>query len=124
MTMDVCKESFIQAREFCLKYFPELSFAAFGCTSWVFYPAWRKYLPDSNLSKLQKGTLAFPVHSAPRNGFYFVFGRDDGDPADYPADNSLRRAMIRAWKEDGTLGAAGMLLPLDEIENFPLTKVK
>ena len=124
MTMDVCKESFIQAREFCRKYFPEVSFAAFGCTSWVFYPEWRKYLPDSNLSKLQMGTLAFPVYSAPRNGLYFVFGHDDGDPASYPADNSLRRAMIQAWNDKGALGAGGMLLPLDETDNFPLNQGK
>lgn len=120
MTMESCKASFIEAKEFCKKYFPEREFAVFGCVSWVFYPAWREYLPDSNLAKLQKGTLAFPTASAQRNGLYFVFARDDGDPATYPADNSLRRAMIRAWNEKGTLGSAGMLLPLDETDNFPL----
>ena len=125
MTMETCKESFIQAREFCRKYYPEIKFSVFGCISWAFNPAWREYLPDSNLAKLQKGTLAFPAYSlSPRNGLYFVFARDDGDPSTYPADNSLRRAMIKAWNEKGSLGSAGMLLPLDEIENFPLTEAK
>ena len=50
--------------------------------------------------------------------------RDDGDPLTYPADNSMRRAMIRAWREKGTLRSAGMLLPFDEIDNFPLSAEK
>ena len=55
----------------------------------------------------------------PKSGLYFVFAKDDGTPADYPADNSMRRAMLKAW-EGGELRSAGMLLPLDEIDNFPL----
>jgi hypothetical protein len=31
----------------------------------------------------------------------------------------MRRAMLKAW-EGAELRSAGMLLPLDEIDNFPL----
>lgn len=118
MTLEKCKESFLAGREFCKKYYPEQHFAVFGCISWVFNPAWREYIPDSNMSKLQKSTLAFPFPAAPKSGLYFVFAREDDDRASYPADNSMRRAMLKAW-EKGELRSAGMLLPLDEIDNFP-----
>ena len=120
MTLEACKESFLEAVEFCKKYFPETKLSVFGCVSWAFFNAWREYLPESNLTKLMKATLTFPVYAAPRSGLYFIFGHDDGDPATYPADNSVRRAMIKAWNEKGALGAGGILLPLDETENFPL----
>ena len=125
MTLDKCKASFVEAREFCGRYFPEIKFSVFGCISWVFNPAWREYLPESNLTKLQQSTLAFPAAAATdRSGLFFVFARDDGDPAAYPQDNSLRRAMIRAWNEKGILRSGGMLLPFDEIDNFPLDQKK
>ncbi len=120
MTLEKCRESFLEARDFVKTCFPERTFAAFGCTSWVFNPDWREYLPSSNITKLQKATLAFPFPAAPKSGLYFIFGRDDGDPATYPEDNSMRRAMVRAWREKGTLRSAGMLLPFDEIDKFPL----
>lgn len=121
MTLEKCKASFIEAREFCRRYFPEIKFAVFGCISWVFNPVWREYLPESNMTKLQQCTLAFPAAAATeRSGLFFVFARDDGDPAAYPQDNSLRRAMIKAWNEKGILRSGGMLLPFDEIDNFPL----
>ena len=124
MTLEKCRESFLAARDFVKKYFPERTFAAFGCTSWVFNPDWREYLPESNIAKLQKATLAFPFPAAPKSGLYFIFGRDDGDPATYPADNSMRRAMIRAWREKGALRSAGMILPFDETDKFPLGENK
>ncbi len=120
MTIEKCKESFIEAREFFTRYFPQRPIASFGCISWVFNPAWREYIPESNVSKLQKSALSFPTSGPKTNGLYFVFARDDGDPSTYPADNSMRRAMIRAWNEKGTLRSAGILLPFDEIDNFPL----
>ena len=120
MTMEICKESFLEAKEFFNRYFPERPIASFGCISWIFNPAWREYIPESNVSKLQKSVISFPTSSVRTNGLYFVFARDDGDPSTYPADNSMRRAMIRAWNEKGTLRSAGMLLPFDEIDNFPL----
>ena len=121
MTLEKCKESFIEAREFCRRYFPEIKFAVFGCISWVFNPVWREYLPESNMTKLQQAALAFPAAAATdRSGLFFVFARDDGDPSSYPQDNSLRRAMIKAWNEKGILRSGGMLLPFDEIDNFPL----
>ena len=122
MTPELCKESFIEAKEFCKKYFPQMEFAVFGCISWAFYNEWRTYLPDANMTKVQKGCLSFPVYAAPRSGLYFVFGHDDGDPAAYPGDNSMRRAMIKLWNEKGALGSGGILLPLDETENFPLNQ--
>ena len=120
MTMEICKETFLEAKAFFNRYFPERPIASFGCISWIFNPAWREYIPESNVSKLQKSVISFPTSSVRTNGLYFVFARDDGDPSTYPADNSMRRAMIRAWNEKGTLRSAGMLLPFDEIDNFPL----
>lgn len=119
MTLEKCKESFKEARDFCKRYFPERSFSCFGCISWIFNPVWRESLPEANITKLQKATLAFPFTPVPKSGLYFVFAKDDGTPADYPADNSMRRAMLKAW-EGAELRSAGMLLPLDEIDNFPL----
>lgn len=120
MSLEKCKASFAEARDFFRKYYPEVPISVFGCTSWIFNPDWQEYVPEANMSKLQRATLAFPGPHNPRSGLVFLFARDDGDPGQYLADNSLRRAMIRAWKEKGTLRPGGMLLPFDEVDNFPL----
>ena len=119
MALETCKATFIEAKKFFSEHFPSVPIAAIGCVSWIFNPAWRSYLPESNISRLQYSTLAFPFQAVPKSGLFFIFGRDDGEAADYPADNSMRKAMLQAWKDD-QLRSAGMLLPFNDIENFPL----
>jgi hypothetical protein len=68
MTLEKCKESFKEARDFCKRYFPERSFSCFGCISWIFNPVWRESLPEANITKLQKATLAFPFTPVPKSG--------------------------------------------------------
>lgn len=119
MTPEVCKESFMEAKKFFAEYFPDHPIAAIGCISWILNPAWRKYLPESNLAKFQRATLAFPFPPVAKSGLYFIFGRDDDDKSKYTPVNSMQQAMMKAWQAE-ELCSAGMLIPFDEIENFPL----
>ena len=42
----------------------------------------------------------------------------DGDPLSYPADNSMRRAMLDVLREGGILKRGGMVLPAADLKFF------
>jgi GNAT domain-containint protein len=103
------------AIEFYKRYFPEKKLAAFVCSSWIFYPEFEQLLPDSNMSALMRELYLFPIlMSTRRHGIFFLFGHDNGDLADYPRDNSVRRAMLKIVDDGKPLRSGGMfILPED-----------
>ncbi len=118
MSEEVCRASFREAKEFFASYYPDRPLGAFMSISWIFNPYWPEYLPESNLTRLIQRTSHFPSPFNPKNGLFFVFGRDDDDYASYPRDNSLRRAMLRCLEEKGQLRGAGMFLLPDRVGAF------
>lgn len=49
---------------------------------------------------------------------FFLYDRMDGDPLSYPADNSMRRAMLDVLREGGILKRGGMVLPAADLKFF------
>ncbi len=117
MTPELTKRSLVQAVEFFRTFFRR-EIRAFCCESWILNPDWLTELPDSNLARFMKELYLTPVPETDRAGLFFVFGRDDGDPATYPADNSLRRAFRRLIDAGRPLRAGGMFLLTADLEQF------
>ncbi len=91
----------------------------FVCASWILNPEWEKRLPNSNLAAFQREVHLFPLEIGDgTDGLFFLFGRDDGDPLAYPADNSARRAMLDVIRDGGTLKSGGMFLLAEDLKDF------
>jgi hypothetical protein len=74
MSPELCRESFFQAVDFYQTYFPEQSYSAFVCTSWLMDPQFQAILPaSSNIVKFQKEFYLFPVRSNEDETFFFFF---------------------------------------------------
>lgn len=112
MTPELAGESLRAAARFFRKQFRK-EIRLFVCESWILNPAWMELLPESNLAKFMRELFLFPAPPEKRSGLFFVFGRDDGNFAEYPADNSLRRAFHRLYETEGIFRAGGMLIPVD-----------
>ena len=89
-----CQASLQRAWTFFPKYFPEFKFKAVCCTSWLFNPTLREYLPESNIAAFQ--TL-FHLHPIPEaNGWQTlerVFGDPDIEISQAPQKTTLQRIV-------------------------------
>lgn len=118
MTLDKARESMLEAVEFFRNYFKK-EISLFVCESWILNPEWEKRLPESNLAAFQKETYLFPLEIGDgSDGLFFIFGRSDGDPLTYPADNSMRRAMLDIIREGGKLKSGGMFLLAEDLKTL------
>ncbi len=118
MTPELVIASFREAVEFFRTYFKR-EVAAFVCDSWIFNPDWQEFLPESNLAKFQREVYLYPsTWIDPESGMFFVFGRTGGTRAEYPADNTLRRAFHRIWDSGRDLRSGGMLFLTADLDRF------
>lgn len=117
MMPELAGESLRAAVRFFRKQFRK-EIRLFVCESWILNPAWMELLPESNLAKFMRELFLFPAPPEERSGLFFVFGRDDGDFAAYPADNSLRRAFHRLYESEGVFRAGGMFIPADGLDRW------
>ncbi len=119
MSPEIARESLIAGFEFFRTYFHR-EIPLFCCQSWILNPEWRRLLPDSNLAKFQRSVfmVEHPV-TENKDGLFFLFGRDDGDPLkEYPADNSARRAMLQVLRDGHKLKSGVMILPTSQLDLF------
>lgn len=119
MTPERCHDTMRRALEFFPRYFPERPFVGFGCGSWILNPEleWI-YSPTSNMVLWQRELYLYPIPSGPRSGLFFVFGRDDLDPATTPRDTSLRRALLEQLDRGGRLIGGGMFFLKEDFDHF------
>ncbi|MGH3488611.1 MAG: acyltransferase domain-containing protein [Actinopolymorphaceae bacterium] len=97
-----CDASFVRAREFFPRHFPEEPVAFFGCESWLMDPQLAEYLPEnSRLVQFQRRFQLLPLtpeeESQTRTDgtmAEYVFGRHHDNLDDYPQDTTLRRAYV------------------------------
>lgn len=117
MTVELAKESLQQAVEFFRKYFRK-ELRAVCCYSWILNPAWLTELPESNLTGFMKELYLTPMPEQDREGLFFVYGREDGELSNYPADTSLHRAFHQIIEAEQPLRAGGMFLLIADLDRF------
>lgn len=119
MTLDVCAESFREARAFFSRQFPHMPPVAIMCRSWIFSPNLPQFLPaDSNLIRFMEECYTFPIGWGRRTGLWFVFFQDKFDPATVPRKSRLQRALAEHLEMGGDLRSGGMFYLLNDIERF------
>ncbi len=118
MTLDACGESFKDAGKFYRRYFPDKKVKAVFSVSWIFNPNLEEELPKSNLAGFMKQLYLFPWQSSGREGMFFIFGRECDDWRNYPADNSVRQAMLNILKSDRRLKNGGMFYLAEHVNRF------
>ena len=114
-----CRESMERAAAFFPHYLPDRTFVGFACMSWILNPQIdRIYRPDSNMVLWQQELYLFPIPCSGRDGLFFLFARDDVDPATAPRDTSMRRAFLD-WLESGRhLMAGGAFMLTDDLRHY------
>ncbi|MCP4639255.1 MAG: hypothetical protein GY851_02410 [bacterium] len=119
MGPDNCRESFAAAVAFFAKHFPDQPCRTFYCSSWIYGPPLEGILPaEANLVRHMREVYLFPLPSRGNGGLWFVFLKEDVDPAKLPRDNSLRRAMAEFLDQGGVWRAGGMFMLTDDLKRY------
>lgn len=101
MKYEDCRQSFIQASKFFAPAFPD-GVVSFRCGSWLLAPEHEEMLsPESNIRKFMSFFNIATFGRTVEHDFWRIFGRDDIENiSEWPVDNSLRRAYMKAIKEE------------------------
>ena len=118
MPLDACGDSMRRAVGFFARHFPERPAVAFWCRSWIFGPQLEQFLPpDSNLVRFLRQACLLPVPSG-AGSLWFIYLRDDIDPANAPRENGFQAAVADFLASGGVWREAAMVYPLDAMERF------
>ncbi len=116
---DLVRDSMRQATEFFPRYFPDQPFVGLACASWMLNPRWHEvYRPENNITAWQREMYLYPLRSSGRDGMFFLFGRDDIDPATGPRDTSMRRAMLDWLAAGKPLMCGGSFMLTEHLEGY------
>ncbi len=120
MTPEACAESITRASELFTKHFPDDAPVAITCGSWIFSPCLEECLPgESNLIRFQRELFLVPSAATGSDGLWFVFLKNGiPDPATWPRNTSVQRAILDWIAEGNVWGAGRMLFLLDDVERF------
>ncbi len=112
LDLEACRHSLERALAFFPTHFPERSFVAFACESWLLDAQFEDLLPaSSNLARFQRQMYLAPVLGNQADALDWVFDRAYEGPDRAPRDTALRRAVLDHLKQGGRLrGGAGFLL--------------
>ena len=119
MTLEACGDSMRRAAAFFARHFPNQVCRTFGCSSWIFNTQLEGIpLSSDNLVRFQRELYLFPVPSSGRDGLWFIFLRDDVDPATAPRDTSLRRGVADFLATGERWRGGGMFFLVDDLPRF------
>jgi len=118
LDFDACGASLSRAKRIFRQHFPEKSFAAFTCHSWLLDTTFDELMgPSSNMVRFQREMYLFPrLYRRPKVVEEAIFGRPLPDLAGLPRETRLQRAVADHLEAGGTLhGGGGCFLLLDEL---------
>lgn len=112
-TYDICRDSFIRARDFFAAYYADLPYNAMYCVSWLLDPQLQQLLDESsNLVQFMKWFHLFPVKSNDSGLYFFVFKCEKGNIDELPEKTSLQRKLKQFMKSGGHMhNGGGFILP-------------
>ena len=119
MSPALCGDSMRRATAFFRETFPDKPFRSITCFSWLFNTQLEQILPpDANLVQYQRELYLFPTPSGGRDGLWFIFLKDDFDPATLPRDTRLRRAVADFLAAGNQWRGGGMFFLTDDLDRF------
>jgi hypothetical protein len=105
LTPDEVDASVSMAKEFVATYFPEWSYNAFICESWILDPQLEKMLGEgANIVKFGKRFSLMSIESGGRSPYYFVFLRPNDEnpaPETFGEATRLERALKTHYMQGG-----------------------
>ncbi|MBU0715379.1 MAG: DUF5596 domain-containing protein [Verrucomicrobia bacterium] len=109
LTHEACVNSLRQAKFFFPIHYPEVSFCAFTCVSWLMDNQFDRYLPEaSNILQFQRDFYLHPVPGASDAQTYErVFGRSYENIDEAPQTTSLQRTLVAHVKAGGRWHSGG-----------------
>lgn len=120
MTPDACRNSFLAARAFFRRYFPDRPVRAATCGSWIFNPDLQDIFPaDSNLVRFQRELYLYPAASGPWDGLWFIFlklGPIDLETA--PHETTLQKKVLEHLRSGHRWRTGNMFILLDDVDAF------
>ncbi|MBE5983754.1 MAG: hypothetical protein E7248_10705 [Paenibacillaceae bacterium] len=98
------RESYLQAKEFFEKYYPEFSRADMVCSSWLLAPSLKNVLPEN--SRILKFQNAFEIQDMDEDSLGFmdwVYGSRDIPIEELPENTSLQRRLKPYLRNNGKI---------------------
>jgi hypothetical protein len=116
LDLAACRQSFERALEFFPLHFPERSFVAFACESWLLDAQLEQMLPaSSNLVRFQRQMYLIPLVGNQADVLDWVFDGAYSNPAQAPRDTVLRRAVLDHLQRGGRLHGGGCFLLFEDL---------
>ncbi len=115
MDFEQCGACFRDAVARYTTWYPDRSFRAFACGSWLLDPQFQLYMPEtSNIVRFQRACHLYPLKRGPgRSGLLRIFESDD--IPNLPRDTTMRRGYLdHLGAGKGWWGGGGIVLP-DEL---------
>lgn len=117
MSHELCRASYGQAVAFAERYFPEVDYKGFVCSSWLLGPVFRQLLPEtSNIVRFQTDYCVTPIRSDEEQTLerVFGFGTKLDDLPRVARETTLQRIVYDHLAAGGDIyGAAGFMLKED-----------
>jgi hypothetical protein len=111
LDLAACRQSFERALEFFPLHFPERSFVAFACESWLLDAQLEQMLSaSSNLVRFQRQMYLIPMVGNQTDVLDWIFDGEYSNPAQAPRDTVLRRAVLDHLRRGGRMRGGGCFL--------------
>jgi hypothetical protein len=119
LTLDAIRDALAQAEPFFDRYYPEHTFVAYTCYSWLFSPQLETLLAsNSNVLRWQREGYLLPSDSGSDDFLTFTFGAGSIDTATATRDTRLQRAVIAHLERGEILRCGGYLLLRRDLGRF------
>lgn len=119
MPLEATGVSMRDAISFFRRYFPERTFRALTCQSWMFNTQIQEVLGEqANISAWQRETYLYPDPSAEPSGLSFIFGFRPFDIATAQRDTRLRRGVIERLNRGEAWRSGAMFFLSEDVRHF------
>jgi hypothetical protein len=119
LSIEALRDAFARALPFFARYYPERTFTAFVCDSWLFSSQLESLLAEpSNILAWQRQGYLLPGRRGHGSFLKFTFGAPNVDPLTAPRDTRLRRALLELLERGGRLHAGIFVLLTSDLQRF------
>ena len=119
MTLEACGDSMRGAAVFFARHFPNQLCRVFYSSSWIFSTQLERIpLSSDNLVRYQHELYLYPTPASGKEGLWFIFLRNDVDPATAPRLTSLQRGVADFLATGEHWRCGGMFFLVEDLPRF------
>lgn len=107
ISREKCEESYIMAKQFFFRYFPEFRYKNICCRSWLLAPGLKDVLPEnSRIIQFQNQFQITKVHPENQEFLIWIYKRKDIPYENLPENTTLQKNVKRYLLEGKYIGSA------------------